>query len=175
MSSFRAAFDFIIMNPEIEGGGKFTDDPDDAGGKTRYGIAQNFNPDVDVENLDEQGACDWYEANVWKKSSCDKMPYAMGLALFNAVINPGPGAGPRLFQKALGLKADGQIGPKTIAAANDPALDLEHFLNKFFEEIGDYYLSRNNVAEEKFEAGWIKRLIMVTNRCARSAWKGDVQ
>ena len=40
-----------IIDKVIEHEGGYVNDPDDPGGETKYGIAKNSNPDVDIKDL----------------------------------------------------------------------------------------------------------------------------
>ena len=67
LDDFGPAADFIIAwetNGDPWGGG-FNDLPDDKGGPTKFGIAQNFHPEVDVKNLTLRGALTIYEDDYW--------------------------------------------------------------------------------------------------------------
>lgn len=45
----------------------YTNDPNDRGGETKYGISKRANPDVDVKNLTEDQAKKIYEERYWNK------------------------------------------------------------------------------------------------------------
>ena len=49
-----------------EGGDKITNDPNDSGGLTKYGISQKAFPNVDIRNLTEEKAI-----AIYKKLYCD--------------------------------------------------------------------------------------------------------
>ena len=57
MANFSKA---IVKTLAKEGGAIFTDDPNDAGGATKYGISQRAYPNVDIRNLTEQQAREIY-------------------------------------------------------------------------------------------------------------------
>ena len=71
-----------------EGWDKITDDPDDPGGLTRYGISKTANPDIDVANLTLDQAMAIYKARYWR-------PVATGandlldMAAFDTAVNCG--------------------------------------------------------------------------------------
>ena len=66
--------------------------------------------------------------------------------------------GIKLPQKILGVKMDGQVGPKTIAAINSYPNQRELF-QKLWQERKDYFERLGkNPTQKKFLAGWLNRL-----------------
>src|SRR6266700_2325053 len=60
--------EFIIAVKVVlvdEGG--YSNDPDDPGGETNYGIDKRSHPDVDIKNLTEAQAIDIYYTDYWQK------------------------------------------------------------------------------------------------------------
>lgn len=82
-SNFDRAFELIIG---LEGG--YTDDPDDPGGPTKYGIAQNYNKEVDVKNLTLNEAKGIYYRKYWLPAGCNEAEYPMDICLFDGAVNP---------------------------------------------------------------------------------------
>ena len=76
MGSFERALSIVL---EHEGGDKFTDDPLDGGGATRFGISQVAHPTVDVRNLTREGAAEIYRAEYWQPMQCDELPPPLAL------------------------------------------------------------------------------------------------
>src|SRR3990167_3570200 len=60
MNNFNAAFDEVIG---LEGG--YSNDPNDAGGETNWGIAKRWHPEVDIKNLTKTEAKDIYWLKYW--------------------------------------------------------------------------------------------------------------
>ena len=52
---------FIRIVLLSEGGSKYTNDPKDAGGETKYGISKKAFPNVDIKNLTETDAIAIYK------------------------------------------------------------------------------------------------------------------
>lgn len=82
-SSFDKAFEIIIG---LEG--KETNDPDDPGGFTRYGIAQKYNPEINVSQLTLDKAKEIYLLKYWIPSGCDSADYPFDICLFDGAVNP---------------------------------------------------------------------------------------
>ena len=114
---FGTAFDLLITH---EGG--FSSHPDDPGGATMYGVtekvarAEGFTGSM--RNFSLNDAKTIYRKNYWDACRCDLMPDQLRYPLFDAAVNSGPGQSIKWLQSALGVKADGAIGPVTQQAAN---------------------------------------------------------
>ena len=109
------AFDFCMR---AEGNATYTDDPDDAGGPTKFGLALNYNRDVlpdkngdgyinaaDVRLLEREDARQVWERVYWRGNGCHLLPDALAFIYADMVFNPGPGAAPKLLQQALDRKS----------------------------------------------------------------------
>lgn len=169
-----------------EGGDAYTDDPRDPGGPTKYGVALHYNresiPDKDgdgnidaddVKLLEEADALALYRDRYWTPAGCDALPGALAFMYADMVYNPGPGAAPKLLQKAcnacdnLGgrLAVDGRVGPKTLEAVREleRAGRLEELLAALADERLRYYQSRRGWPT--YGRGWTAR----TRRCLEEA------
>ena len=97
-----------------EGGSRFTDDPQDRGGATKYGISQRSYPNLDIRNLTEHQAREIYKRDFWDRVRGDEVssqPVAENL--FDTCVNMGVRTGSRLAQLAVDVQpADGVIGSK---------------------------------------------------------------
>lgn len=117
---------------EFEGG--YTDDPFDPGGATNKGItiaefarAKGVSLDPSTAPSLKAGLRDIpdtlvraiYFADYWQAASCPSLSPGLSLFHFDAAVNQGVGTAARMLQQALGVEADGEIGPLTLAAARD--------------------------------------------------------
>lgn len=85
--SFERAFEIVIG---IEGG--LSNDPNDPGGLTRYGISQKAYPHLDILNLTLDQARDIYRHDYWQAAGCDQIAdEAMGILVFDCAVNQGVG------------------------------------------------------------------------------------
>lgn len=84
--SFEKAIGFSLP---WEGGATFTDDPDDPGGATKYGISKRAHPDVDIPNLTEDQAKAIYEHDYYLAAGCDQLDEPLDLVVFDAAVNLG--------------------------------------------------------------------------------------
>ena len=138
-----------------EGGDIITDNPDDPGGLTRWGISQRAHPDVDVRHLTRDGAAAIYRRDYWQPMRCDDLPLPVALCAFDCAVNMGVRASSRLLQSAVGSPADGIVGPRTLAALHrHPVSRVIRRLNveraQRYMELGGW---------RTFGRGWIARTI----------------
>lgn len=175
----RRAFGFSMSE---EGRDKYTDDPRDAGGPTKWGMALNYNRDImpdkdgngridaaDVKQLTEADALVMYEKRYWRPSIKPEYPAALAFMLVDMMLNPGPGASPKLLQQALNdcgqrVDVDGDVGGQTLAAvAAVAAVDLVPLLRALADQRLAYYQSRPKFPV--YGRGWTGR----TKRCLEAA------
>lgn len=108
---------------KFEGG--YVDHPRDPGGATNMGIthrtlAAHRRTSVskqDVRDLTKAEAGEIYKQRYWFPVKGGDLPYGMDLVAFDGGVNSGPSRGAKWLQRALGVKADGAVGAKTLAAA----------------------------------------------------------
>lgn len=82
-TNFGRAFELTVG---LEGG--YSDDPNDPGRETKYGISKRYNPEVDVKNLTLDQAKEIYLKKYWLPAGCDNAPYPMDIILFDSFVNP---------------------------------------------------------------------------------------
>jgi len=113
---FSLAVGYVI--DRLEGGGTIEHD---AGGWTRWGIAERYHPGIDVRSLSRNGAEAIYRAEYWTPLRCGDMPPSVGFLAFDCAVNPGTGAAVLFLQSELGVERDGVVGPDTLDAARSAA------------------------------------------------------
>ena len=116
-------FEYAIAQlMEIEG--YYSDDPDDMGGETKYGISQKAYPDIDIKALTFDDAKQIYKRDYWNKLQCDSFTDdVIAWELFDFGVNAGVKKSARILQEALNLigyttPVDYIIGPQTISRTN---------------------------------------------------------
>lgn len=136
----------------------YVNDPNDAGGETKYGIAKNDNPNVDVTNLDWEGAKAVYYREYWTHGKCDQMNGRVGALHFDACVNNGVSGAAKFLEAAAGVTVDGSVGPGALAAVN--ALDPVSVCNADCDQRAAYYnnIVANNPSQSKYLAGWLRRV-----------------
>ncbi|MFV0296829.1 MAG: TIGR02594 family protein [Hyphomicrobiaceae bacterium] len=166
--SERASFSWSLERIlAFEGG--WTDDPYDPGGPTNKGItlavfarnigeevtAQSFSrlkdalraiPDTLVETI--------YLSDYWQPACCAELPAALAHFHFDTAVNQGVTGAALMLQRALGVSADGEIGPITLRAAHTMA--LTSLLDRYADIRRRRYRSLRHFW--RFGRGWLSRV-----------------
>jgi lysozyme family protein len=143
----------FLQRPDIEGGSKFVDDPDDPGGKTRWGVSQRAYPAEDIEHMTEARAKELFARDYWTPCRCDQLPERVAIAVADAAFNQGARTAVVLLQEALRVEPDGLIGTKTLAAAK--ARPEAEVVNEFLSR----RLLRYADGKAKYRRGWFLRVL----------------
>ena len=107
--------------------GGYVDHPKDPGGATNLGctkkvweewVGHEVTKD-DIKALTIADVSPLYKAWYWDKCRGDDLPRGVDFAVFDLAINSGVGRASKLLQRAVGVAADGAIGPATLAAVAD--------------------------------------------------------
>jgi len=114
--NFDTALDLLLGH---EGG--YSDHAADPGGKTRFGIteavARQAGYQGDMRELPLDLAKTVYLDRYWRPIRADDLPPGVRYLMFDAAVNSGHRQATLWLQRALGVEADGIIGPQTLAAA----------------------------------------------------------
>jgi lysozyme family protein len=170
MSDFEKAVQFVLEHEVVFQKGHYNDwnyvrsenVSGDKGGLTKYGIDFRSHKNVDIENLTLEGAKAIYKSDYWLKGHCDKMPWPLCLAHFDACVNTGIGQAAKFLQRAIGVDADGAIGPKSLKALEE-ALKTKSAVELCQEVIGARKAFYKHLAEQdednrEFLDGWLNRV-----------------
>ena len=161
-----------IFRPDVEGG--FGNDPDDAGGETKYGISQKAYPDENIRELTPGRAAFLYHRDYWRPIRGDELPIVLAVALFDSAVNSGVSGSIVRFQLALNklglgpVKSDGLMGPQTIRAAK---LAAEAAQGRALAEIMSFraihyaQIAAFKPSQERFLRGWMKRTYLLMAYC----------
>ena len=157
LTSFDDIIEVVLHH---EGG--YVNDPKDPGGETNFGIAKRSHPDVDIKNLTKEGAKEIYYEDYWCGNKVPHMPDDLKHIYFDMCVNQGRGRAVKILQRAAnakgaGLKVDGGMGPKTLAAMKDVELDrVRAYRVKYYAD-----LVTRKADLEKFYFGWFRRALEV--------------
>lgn len=114
--NFDQAFERLLGH---EGG--FVDHPSDPGGATRWGVTERVaranGYTGNMRDFPEIAAKHIYRKSYWDAVRADELPEAVRYAVFDAAVNSGARQSIIWLQEALGVPADGRLGPVTMAAA----------------------------------------------------------
>lgn len=155
-SNFKASLAAVLKS---EGGND--DDPADHGGRTSRGITQreydawcrehNW-PLGDVWRATDEAVAAIYHDEYWNPY-CDSMPIGLDYLYFDMAVNAGPHRAAVLLQRALGVTADGRIGPITRQALR--ISDARGLIEKYSIAKENFYRSLH---QPKFLKGWLSRV-----------------
>lgn len=163
-----------ILAPFIQSWeGGFVNDPDDKGGATMRGITIGTYTEycrkkgkkvptlADLKRITDQEWLDILKTMYWDPWQADNIQ-SQGIA--NICVNWGWGSGVKTaikaVQTALGLKADGVVGPATLAALNKSTSSYkpEYTFNRIKAERGAAFLQiAKNGNNAKYLNGWLRR------------------
>lgn len=161
--------DEIIRNE----GAKFTNDPQDRGGPTKFGITQktlsvylHHSATVeDVQNLTEAQARIIYRSMYYNAPHFNLLPEALQPVVTDFGVNAGPGAATEALQIVLNManfpcKEDGVLGPATAAVANEAYKVMGKLLINAYVDYRVWFYTRlaeNSPSQNKFLKGWLLR------------------
>lgn len=139
---------------QFEGG--YSNDPQDPGGATKYGITQRDMPDVNIQDITEEDAAKYYQDRYWKPLYSEITSQEVASKIFDTGVLAGVGTAVKLLQNALGVPVDGSFGPNTLAAANEAG---DAVLGPYKQKLCEHYqnLVVHNPNLGKFLGGWLRR------------------
>jgi len=164
---FTEAMDYVL---EVEGK-KFTNDPADSGGPTKFGITLKTFEQYhkrrasvwEIETMTEAEARSMYFALFWAPLKCYKFVHmSMALCVFSSAVLYGQGTAALMAQKicinaGAKIKLDGILGDESYKYLNE--IEPVEFLKAFHKLV----LKRNDVIierrpkDERFRKGWTNR------------------
>lgn len=121
---------------------------------TKYGIAANTYPDLDIKNLTVKQAKAIYFEDWFSALGMDRFSPAMQFQLFDAAFNHGMRNASKIYQRSVGVNDDGIIGPKTLKAAS--LLSEDDRLLRFLAYRLKFYTSLSSF--DDFGRGWSNRV-----------------
>jgi lysozyme family protein len=151
--NFDTAFALLLDHE-----GDFSDHAADPGGKTRFGIteavARQAGYTGDMRELPVDLAKRIYLDSYWRPVRADDLPPGVRYIVFDGAVNSGPAQSALWLQRALGVTADGVIGPRTLAAAY--AKDAQQLKTAILAQRLRFMTSLTNWPA--FSRGWARRI-----------------
>jgi lysozyme family protein len=160
-NNFAEALQALLKH---EGG--YVNHPSDPGGMTNLGVTKRVweewvgHPvtEATMRALKPEAVAPLYKNKYWDKIQGDFLPDGVDLAVFDAAVNSGPGRAAKWLQELVGAKADGFIGPQTLATVGqiDPRMlvvDYNAYRLTFLQKLPTF---------PTFGKGWSNRVAAVT-------------
>ncbi len=155
-SNFEACLAEVLKH---EGG--YVDHPADPGGATNRGVTKKAWEEYvghevtkdDIKALTVEDVTPFYRKRYWDACKCDNLHGGVDYVVFDVAVNSGTGRAAKFLQEAVGVTADGSIGPRTLAAANDFGPNL--IINKMCDRREAFYKSLSTFPT--FGKGWMRR------------------
>ena len=173
-----------IINGVLEREGGYVNHPSDKGGPTNYGVTEKIalaHGYSNIRSLTKEQARAIYEADYWYGPRFDQVSLLspdIAAELCDTGVNMGPALAAKFLQRVLNvmnnqqklyfdLKADGQIGPRTISTLKQYLTSrgskAEDVMLKALNSLqGARYieLSELRQANEAFTFGWFERVAL---------------
>lgn len=162
-SRFETSLRFVLKWE----GDRFTNDPDDRGGATRFGIIQREYdsyrrrrglPARSVEFITRDEVREIYQHEYWQAVQGNRLPTPLDIVMFDTGVLMGVGRAIRFLQQSLGVTVNGIIGSETLNALSgaDSSAIADEFLSR--REAFLHRIVERNPSQEKFLRGWLNRL-----------------
>lgn len=120
--SFKPSLAAVLVH---EGG--YSNHPSDPGGPTMKGVIKRVYdgyrrekglPTRDVREITDAELQEIYKRRYWDLVQGDRLPTGLDYVVFDGAVNSGPAQATKWLQRALGVPADGVLGPSTLAAVD---------------------------------------------------------
>lgn len=171
MSRFDDCLAYVLKSE-----GYYSDDKADHGGATKWGVTQASYDRWRAKNAktlrhvrdmeaDERDAI--YFEDYWMPGKCGQMPVPLDYVHFDGCVNHGVGQANKFVQRALGVAADGDIGPQSIRALQEDiaAGKVDDLTRSVLDQRRSFYhhLAENDPSQERFLNGWLNRLDSISH------------
>jgi hypothetical protein len=155
MARIEDSIEYVLLN---EGGSKYTNIPQDAGGPTKYGITWRALAlyrgrkvtAADVKALTREEAIEVYRENYWEPMGLDEyVSQACATAVFDCAVNRGVGTGKKYVRQIC----------MQLEKANVNECDETEFIRTFEKRMEQGYqaIVASNPSQKIFIRGWMNR------------------
>ena len=161
ISNYDAALQHVLKSE-----GLWSDNPAVPGGATMKGITLSVyrewkrNPHISKEELrviPDEEVYNLYKELYWNNVQGDYLPAGVDYAVFDSAVNMGVGRAANLIQEAVGVTADGVLGPASVSAIQKT--DPKELIEKFSALKESFYRSLKTFPT--FGKGWLNRVAEV--------------
>ncbi len=120
----------------------------------------------DIIDMTPEQALDIYKRDYWIAAACPRLPAPLALPHYDCSVNQGRGRSSRILQKSVGVKVDGIIGRKTLAAVDRKwARDPTWLLAEYCARRAVHYSSLSQII--RYGLGWFRRLFAAHGAAVR--------
>jgi len=144
----------------LDNEGGYSNNPNDPGGETNFGISKRSYPNLDIRNLTREKAREIYLNDFYKHFKLDYLKnHELTLQVFDMVVNSGD-RGIKILQKLIAAVPDGIIGLRTLEKLNREILSGRDLVTAYKLGRIEYYtkLAQNKKAYRSFFLGWVVRV-----------------
>lgn len=136
VDDFRKSLQFVLLH-EVGSApnGGYTNDPDDPGGETKYGISKRAHPAEDIKNMTPERAMQIYDTDYWTACGCDSIVFPLNTVVFDSAVVSGPG------KAKLWLRL---------------AANVQQYLN--LRRTNVYDICSKNPSQLRYRDGWLNRI-----------------
>lgn len=159
IGNFEPCFKAVLKH---EGG--FANHPEDPGGMTNLGVTKRVweewmmpQPvtEADMRALTPALVAPLYKNRFWDVCKCDHLPSGLDYVVFDLAVNSGTRRAAKFLQSAVGVGADGIIGPATLRAVATSALTSKELIDIICDRRERFYRSLDGFPT--FGRGWLRR------------------
>lgn len=203
MADFELAIPHILLHEVPKkalttGEGAFTNDPDDPGGPTKWGISLKFLRSVPGGDIDKDGDVDIDDViklslgvtkEIYRLMFWDLYRYGeiknskLATKIFDLCVNMGPKKPHVFLQRALfiigkQIVVDGFLGNKTLAAVNSLNQgEINNVIAHVCQFAEEYYkeLIERRPRLAKYKNGWFKRAAFLGSKDTETKWESYKQ
>lgn len=172
MANIVSSIAFVLRQEDSRMTGEVTDDPRDSGGRTRYGIAEKFHPELTYTGyFDGMDAADALKVadTFYDKEYAAPLRLAaienqqIANAILSFAVNEGSSSSIRVLQQAVktidpSVVVDGKFGPGTLAAVNAAGPSTLLTLLAEFQRQHYNAIVAANPQDQAFIKGWFNRI-----------------
>lgn len=157
-SNFDACLKEVLKH---EGG--YVDHPADPGGATNRGVTKKAWEEYvghevskdDIKALTVEDVTPFYRERYWDVCKCDRLHAGLDYVVFDIAVNSGTGRAAKFLQGAVGVVADGRIGPVTLMSVDNSTLSAAELIDIICNRRVMFWKSLPTFTT--FGRGWLRR------------------
>ena len=143
------------LNEVLKHEGGYSDHPSDPGGATNRGVTKKAWEEYVGHEVTKDDIKALTVEQVTPVCRCDELHAGLDYVIFDIAVNSGTGRAAKFLQSAIGVAADGAIGPRTIAALGSSALTPKELIGIICDRRELFWRSLPTFGT--FGRGWLSR------------------